>query len=111
MEPTFTLHGSDPSAHLLVRLWIEFRKVSQVTDLAKLAEAESCATAMSAYCTKSLTTDFEDFIMDFARELGRMRFEEEVSGELRKVYPVRKHCHATTTCQARGCVCSCDECR
>lgn len=47
-EPMFVLLGRDPSASLLVRMWLTLR--AETTEAAKLSEAQECARALEAWC-------------------------------------------------------------
>ncbi len=48
-EPMFVLLGRDPTGGALVRLWAEARQTMKPGD-PKVLEAETCATAMDAWC-------------------------------------------------------------
>ncbi len=51
-EPMFVLLGRDPTAPILVDLWVKIRRELACTEPEKLAEAEACALALTRWAQK-----------------------------------------------------------
>jgi hypothetical protein len=89
-EPVFVLLGRDPAASLVVKFWVELRKLCGETEREVLDEAFDCAVDMAQWCEQKLGK-YEK--VRKAYEARRVLYARDVEKLFERVRTLEALCH------------------